>query len=390
MTTRLVTSTMIAAACAAMTLGCSSSSSNNKDAGTDTKADAPKDLATEHAGEAGPGDGGSPDTAAPDASDGGAVLTAIQARGQYLVDHVIACGDCHTPRTAAGAPDVTKYLAGNAMFIVTPGGNLGTRNLTNDETGLKNKTDAEIKDLFTNGKRPAAEGGFLNPIMPYYVFHNMKTEDADAIVAYLRVVPGVNNPIPKRAAAFDVTAAATPLDPNAIPLPDPTYAQRESALRGRYLTSEIGLCIECHTKHVMTATVLDTAKFFQGGEDFSAFFGGTLHPVSKNLTSDPTTGLGAWTTADIITVLKMGKAKDGTGICPPMPVGPMGAYGGLKDEDAADIANFIKSLPAAVNLVPDMCVFPPPMPDGGVDGAEGGTGDGGTGDGATDGAGDGG
>ena len=54
-------------------------------------------------------------------------------------------------------------------------------------------------------------------------------------------------------------------------------------------------------------------------------------------------------------------------ICPPMPVGPQGAYGGLTDGDALDIANYIKSLPPAVNFIADMCTFPPlPPSDGGT------------------------
>ncbi|HEY5284059.1 MAG TPA: hypothetical protein VIM14_14800, partial [Polyangia bacterium] len=118
----------------------------------------------------------------------------------------------------------------------------------------------------------------------------------------------------------------------------------------------------------------DTSKFFQGGEDFSALFAGTLniHPVSANLTSDPTTGLGGWTATQIVTVLHQGKDDHGDGICPPMPVGPNGAYGGITDQDAQDIANYILSLPPAVNDVPDNCTFPPPPPplDGGsVDGS---------------------
>jgi mono/diheme cytochrome c family protein len=226
--------------------------------------------------------------------------------------------------------------------------------------------------MFLNGKRPlAADGGtdnqVLNPVMPYYVFHNMKSEDADAIVAYLRTVPGVNNEIPRRGPSFDVATPATPVDPNKIPLPLADFVDRESALRGRYLAAESGLCIECHTKHQMAADPIDPTKFFAGGEDFSDFFASTLmiHPVSKNLTSDTTTGLGTWTAADVFKALKMGKAKDGSGICPPMPLAD---YANLTDGDAMDIANYIKSLPPIVNVVADMCMFSPGgPPDGGTE-----------------------
>ena len=318
------------------------------------------------------------DSAAVDSAavDGGSSLVA---RGKYLVDHVIACSDCHTPKTQTGAPDMTKYLAGNATFVQLPNGDaLPTRNLTPDKaTGLGNFSASQIKQMFMDGLVPAADGGAmaLNPVMPYYVFHNMVSQDADAIVAYLQSIPAVNNPLPNRSASFDVSAPADYLDPTTIPTPAASYAQRDSALRGRYLATESGLCIECHTKHLAAGPkVLDSSKFFQGGEDFSSLFAGTLniHPVSANLTSDPTTGLGGWTATQIVTVLHQGKDDHGDGICPPMPVGPNGAYGGITDQDAQDIANYILSLPPAVNDVPDNCTFPPPPPplDGGsVDGS---------------------
>jgi hypothetical protein len=399
-------------------LGCSSSTSNppdagkKNDAGSDaTSKDGPSDMASEGGAGGMTADGGDAST------DGG--LTVAQARGKYLVNVVIGCPDCHTPMNAMGMPDTTKFLAGNPNFVVLPNGDkLGSRNLTNDPTGLKNRSDDEIKNMFLNGKRPvqggssdggaadggasdggaadggAADGGssdggagdggaaptgsnaFLNPIMPYYVFHNMAADDADAIVAYLRTVPGVNNEIPRRGPSFDVPAPANYLDPTKIPVPPDTYADKASAMRGRYLASQSGLCIECHTKHLMGgADPLDTTKFFQGGEDFSAFFATTLmiHPISANLTSDNATGLGTWSLMDVKNVLLMGKDKEGNGICPPMPIS---SYAHLMDTDATDIANYIKSLPAATNMINDTCSFPPS--DGGAPPSDGGGADGGS------------
>jgi mono/diheme cytochrome c family protein len=329
-------------------------------------------------------DMGAADAAAVDAPsvDGAAVdsgQASPAARGQYLVDHVIGCSDCHTPKLASGAPDMTKYLAGNATFVTTPTGDaLPSRNLTPDPTtGLGSYTADQIKHMFLDGVVPAEAGtAALNPTMPYYVFHNMAAQDADAIVAYLQSVKAVNNPIPPRSAAFDVAVPADYLDPTTIPSPAASYPQLASAQRGRYLATESGLCIECHTQHLPSGPMpLDTSKFFQGGEDFSALFAGTLniHPISANLTSDPTTGLGDWTTGQIVTVLLAGIDDQGAGICPPMPVGPNGAYGGLTAGDALDIANYIKSLPPAVNDVPDMCSWPPTAPpvDGGGFGTDG-------------------
>jgi hypothetical protein len=337
-------------------------------------ADAPVDVASVDVAVDAPGSDGATDRGIDGIApviDGG---NPVVARGKYLVENVIACSDCHTPKLASGAPDSTHYLAGNATFVKLPDGSmLPSANLTPDPTGLGGYTNEQIKHMFMDGMTPqGVDGGTraLNSVMPYYVFHNMAGDDADAIVAYLRSIPPVKNNLPPRSPAFDVTTPANYIDPTAIPTPPSSYPQRDSALRGRYLATESGLCIECHTPHPASGpNAIDPTKYFQGGEDFTQFFIGTLniHPVSANLTSDSTTGLGDWTAEQIVTVLLQGKDAEGTGICPPMPAGPSGAYGGLTAQDALDIAHYIKSLPPVVNDVPDMCTWPPlpPSVDGG-------------------------
>lgn len=316
------------------------------------------------------GDAG--DARADGVADGGPVLTAQQQRGQYLVDTVIACKDCHTPRLPTGQLDMTRYLAGDktpapACLFKAPNDDcLYPRNLTSDATGLKNRTDAEIKKMFMEGKRPAPTGEeALHPVMPYYVFANMTVADADAIVAYLRVVPPVVNEIPRRGAFFDIPAPAPALTLAKVPVPALAYPQREAALRGQYLTTQTGLCVECHTPHRRGAgAAIDEDKLFQGGEDFSGILGPafTSPIVSTNITPDPATGIGNYTIEQIVTALKMGVDEMGKGICPPMPTG-MGGYGGLTQQDATDIAHYLKSIPPVVNnTVVDMCVFPPGAP----------------------------
>ncbi len=292
-----------------------------------------------------------------DASDGGGVDPAAQvARGKYLVDHVAACGDCHTPRLPTGAPDMAKYLSGvDCLFDVNgpeDAGCVTSSNLTNDPTGLKNRTDSEIKTMFLDGKRP--DGKFLAPVMPYFVFHNMKAEDADAIVAYLRTVTGVAHQAAAQEAPFDVIPGALPpIDPTKIPA-----ATGASAENGRYLAGMVGACLDCHTKDTAPGTVppIDMAKPFAGNRAFPAALLGLPTPpfpetiYTANLTPHAT-GLQGWAPQDIVNVLKQGKDRDGGGICPPMPAGPMAAFGGLTDKDALDIATYISGLPATDNAV---------------------------------------
>lgn len=291
--------------------------------------------------------------------EGGGGESSLVARGDYLVNHVAACPDCHTPRDDMGAPVKTQFLSGAECFVKLPtGACLNSANLTNDETGLANYTDSEIKHMIKDGIRPTKNGEQpLSPVMPYYVFHNITAEDMDAIVAYLRTVPAVTHEVPASDDAFAVPAAANPLDMSLVPTPAKDFPERASALRGRYLATQVGVCIECHTQHTMNSPdVLDTDKFFAGGESFDVGFATS---VSANLTSDPDTGLGDWTTDQIVAVLLQGVDDEGKGICPPMPVGPQGAFGGLSAGDALDIANYIKSLPPIKNQVDDMCSFPP-------------------------------
>jgi hypothetical protein len=102
--------------------------------------------------------------------------------------------------------------------------------------------------------------------------------------------------------------------------------------------------------------VLKLDQMFAGGESFDV---GLPNPsVSANLTSDDDTGLGKWTTDQIVKALLQGLDDEDMGLCPPMPAGPMGAFGGLTQGDALDIANYIKSLPAISNQIDDMCSLP--------------------------------
>src|SRR5688572_7831280 len=142
-------SVVIVAACALLAAGCDDEVQTPPDG-----AIVPKDGGTADGGgttgDVGgtTGEAGAADVAAP-GPDGatGTALTPQQARGQYLVDHVVACNDCHTPRDAQFRPLPGKYMSGVMCFIKLPNGDcLHSRNLTNDPTGLKNRSDAEIKE----------------------------------------------------------------------------------------------------------------------------------------------------------------------------------------------------------------------------------------------------
>jgi mono/diheme cytochrome c family protein len=313
-----------------------------------------------------------------DASGEGEPNAEAIARGEYLVHHVAVCVDCHTPRTETGL-DEDRLLAGVDCFIdAIPGdddaGCLHTPNLTNHETGLLNRSDAEIKSMFLDGIRPHKDDEAMLSVMPYWSFGNMSDDDADAIVAYLRSVPGVDHRNQANQPPFDEAppGPAPRVDLDDVPEPDEDYEELEAAQRGRYLAAQAGVCLECHTPSnepgPLPPRQLD--KAFQGNEAFPAAALGLPTPpfpeliYSANITPHDPTGIGSWSVEDIVHALKNGESKDGSGLCPPMPAGPMGAFGGLTDDDAEDIAHYLLSIPGVESEQAEQCMLPSGPPPG--------------------------
>ncbi len=292
-------------------------------------------------------------------------------RGRYLVNNVGACGFCHTPINPDGSRDTTRLLSGiECLGDFDPTndmvGCIHTRNLTNDATGLKNATNEQIKNAFRNGMR--TDGKVMSPVMPYWLFHNMTDADADAIVAYLRTVPGVAHTVPANQPPFDPPPAvpATPIDPSMIPSPPTSHPQYAAAMRGRYLTAQVGLCIDCHTPDAnppdLSKMLIDISRPFAGGRMFFPEQLGYTSPpypamiFTANLTQDAT-GLLGWTLDQIKTAFKQGKDRDGKSVCAATHGLTTSPYAGLTDTDVNDIATYISTIPAIANARMD-CVGP--------------------------------
>jgi mono/diheme cytochrome c family protein len=282
-------------------------------------------------------------------------------RGRYLASHVALCSDCHSPRLPDGSFDPERWLSGVDCFVdVVPSdpaqGCLNTKNLTAHPTGLLNRSDREIKDMMLKGER--ADGKALHPFMPYAFFGNMSDSDADAIVAYLREVPGVEHRVGPSQPPFLPPPVPVPRVPEAlIPVPRADYSDPAAALRGRYLAGNIGACMDCHTPRAQGRPALERA--FQGGMSFRRELLGLPadYPeliYAANLTPHAT-GIADYGVADVVRALRHGEDKDGGSLCPPMPAGPLGALAGLSEADASDIGHYLLSLPPAENVIPVDC-----------------------------------
>lgn len=282
-------------------------------------------------------------------------------RGRYLVSHVALCSDCHSPRLPDGSFDPARWLSGVDCFVdAVPAdpeqGCLNTKNLTAHPTGLLNRSDREIKDMFMKGER--ADGKALHPFMPYAFFGNMRESDADAIVAYLRTVSAVEHRVgPSQPPFLPPSAPVARVPETLIPMPRAEYPDHAAALRGRYLAGNIGACLDCHTPRAQGRPALERA--FQGGMSFRRELLGLPgdYPeliYTANLTPHAT-GMADYSVADVVRALRHGEDKDGGSLCPPMPAGPLGPLAGLSDADTTDIAHYLLSLEPAENVIPVDC-----------------------------------
>ena len=117
--------------------------------------------------------------------------------GKYLTSAAGLCIECHTPRIPSDPPnaaalDPEKYFAGGEEFPIPGFGVVSSLNITPDPlTGIGEWSDDDIKTALVMGRTP--EGRPLCPPMPN--FGELTPEDLDAIVAFLREIPAIENEV---------------------------------------------------------------------------------------------------------------------------------------------------------------------------------------------------
>ena len=258
-------------------------------------------------------------------------------RGDYLVNTILACGNCHTPRDANGVLIKDKALSGGRVFS-TPAFVATTSNITPDvETGIGSWTDAEIKRALIEGIRPEHHhlpGVPLAAIMPANFYKALLPEDLDAIVAYLRSVKPVRNEIADPVYKAPVRRDAYPDAENGFD--KSTFT--DPAKRGAYLVT-IGHCMECHSAWSRGVSDFKTG-LGRGGRVFTEAGGAGV--TAANITSDRTAGIAGWSDQEIARAITHGVSRDGHPLKPPMGYS---YYAGLKDSDLTDIIAYLRTVP---------------------------------------------
>ena len=105
--------------------------------------------------------------------------------GAYLAGPVAHCLECHSPMTDKG-PDLGKLGQGGFEFH-GPWGISVAPNITSGEDGIAGYSDANLRMMITEGKRP--DGSAMMPPMPYGYLAKFTDSDIAAVIAYLRALP---------------------------------------------------------------------------------------------------------------------------------------------------------------------------------------------------------
>jgi mono/diheme cytochrome c family protein len=109
-------------------------------------------------------------------------------RGDYLVNALGHCGECHTPRNFLGGPVRDRLLAGTAKGKGPEGKRVS--NLT--PARLKNWGDKELRDFLLTGI--TSDGDVVAEMMGEVITNTtsqLTAQDLGAMIAYLRTLPAI-------------------------------------------------------------------------------------------------------------------------------------------------------------------------------------------------------
>ncbi len=252
-------------------------------------------------------------------------------RGDYLVNGILTCGNCHTPKGPAGDIKDKAFSGGlswdEAPFKVT------APNITQDkDTGIGNYTDAQLKKLMRTGEKP--NGVHIAMIMPTGFYHIMSERDLDAVVAYLRTIKPIKNKVADP--IYKMPQVEVVLPGGEKPY---TEAMMSDKVKKGFYLATIAHCMECHTPMGPKGREFGT-KLGMGGFEFPGPWGVS---VSRNITSSKTKGIGGWTDADIKRAITTGISKDGSKLKPPMG---FHYYSTLTPADLDAVVAYLRTVPA--------------------------------------------
>jgi mono/diheme cytochrome c family protein len=262
---------------------------------------------------------------------------ALVAQGKYLAQ-AGDCAACHTSNFAGG------------LGIASPIGTIFSSNITPDQaTGIGTWSYDDFARLMRTGK--TKQGYILYPAMPYPSYSRITDADMHALYAYFMLgVPAVDQTVRRPQIPWPLSMR-WPLHiwrlffaPSPQPF-TPAAGQDAQIARGEYLVEGLGHCGACHTPREITLQEASLtgahASYLSGGGPIDGW-------VPVDLRADNATGLGRWSTQDIVYFLKTG-GNDKTAAFGGMGPVVHDSTQYLSDADLNAIAAYLKSLPGSTS-----------------------------------------
>jgi mono/diheme cytochrome c family protein len=259
----------------------------------------------------------------------------VVARGAYLA----RAGDCVSCHTAPGG---APYAGGYRLD--TPFGYLLAPNITPDAaTGIGRWSADDFWRALHQGVN--RRGQDMYPVMPFDFYTRVTREDSDAIFAYLRSLPAVNNLVVVNHLRFPFNQRWSMAVWRELYFNEGSYkndpAKSAAWNRGAYLVEGLGHCSACHSPR----------NALGGIEKDKAYTGATVDGwFALNLTSELHTGLGSWTVDQIATYLKTGAVPGKTTALGPMALVAKNSTSQMTDADLTAMATYLKDIPANSTL----------------------------------------
>jgi mono/diheme cytochrome c family protein len=254
----------------------------------------------------------------------------IVRRGEYLA----RAGDCIACHTA---PEGRMFAGGRAM--PTPFGTLYSSNITPDrDTGIGKWTAEDFYKAMHTGRFP--DGGLMYPAMPFASYTKVTRADSEAIFAYLKSIPPVNQRNREHDLRFPYSNRQLILGWRTLYFnegefkPDPSKSAEWN--RGAYLVEGLGHCSMCHSP----------INALGGTAQADAFKGGLIpmqNWYAPSLTSNREAGLGDWSIKDITDLLQTGVSTRGV-VYGPMAEVVHNSLQYLNDEDIRAMAVYLKGI----------------------------------------------
>ena len=264
----------------------------------------------------------------------GAQAASLPDRGQYLVEALMACDNCHSPRSKEGYDRTRRFSGGSQVFADKDYSVRGSNITPDEESGIGRWSDSELKAAVVSGVGPK---GRLAPVMPSESYRALTAEDLDAVVAFVRSVPPLKSDLPpqERRGALE---PRRPIPGAEAPFDDATLV--DPLRRGLYVAS-LARCMNCHSGETEGAPDLEN-RLGQGGKIFRTPAGVA---VASNITSHPTKGVGAWSDQELKRAITEGLGRDAMPLAPTMANLSKAHFSKMTETDLDALIAWLRTLP---------------------------------------------